>query len=141
MRLGKSLHILSLSIEDRKHYRPLTYGTPHFEQLLSYVGTCVIGGYIDWTVLPRQRILKRVTHVEQAPCYNNIVVKSHVKTDLEEKKGFMNDLRNKLSIFTQQVLLRYRIQCADLYNVQTEIFSRSELCFPSGETKIGLFRI
>lgn len=62
--------------------------------------TCVIGGYINWTLVPRQRILKGITHVEQAPCNDNIVVKGHIKTDLEEKKGFMNDLLNELSIFT-----------------------------------------
>lgn len=49
-------------------------------------------------MLPRQRILKRITQVEQAPCNDNIVVQSHVKTDLEMKKGFMNDLLEKKCI-------------------------------------------
>lgn len=88
--------------------------TSHFDELLSYTSTCVIGGYIDWTVLPRQRILKRITHVEQAPCNDNIIVKSHIKTDLEEKRGFMNDLLNKLSVFTQQVIEMYDTVCAGI---------------------------
>lgn len=49
--------------------------------------TCVIGGYISWAAFPRQRILKRISHVEQAPCYDDIVVKSHIEADLKEKES------------------------------------------------------
>ena len=58
---------------------------------MNYCSTCVIGSYINWTLLPWQRILERITHVEQAPSNDNIVVKSHIKTDLERRKtGFIN---------------------------------------------------
>lgn len=67
--------------------------------------TCVIGGYINWTLLPRQRILKRVTQVEQAPCNDNVVIESHIKTHLEEKIRLTKILLGvTISIFTQQVL-------------------------------------
>lgn len=39
-------------------------------------------------MFPWQRILKRISHVEQAPCYDDIVVKSHVEADLKEKESF-----------------------------------------------------
>lgn len=106
MTLGKNLRTPSLLIENR-HPRPhwqLQYMTPYFDQCLKYVSTCVIDGHISWAVLPRQRILKGIAHVEQAPCDNNIVVKSHVKTDLEENKAFMNYLLTKFSIFTHSYL-------------------------------------
>lgn len=33
-------------------------------------------------------MLKRISHVEQAPRYDDIVVKSHIKADLQGKKTF-----------------------------------------------------
>lgn len=50
--------------------------------------TCVIGRYVSWAAFPWQRILKRISHVEQAPCYDDIIVKSHIEADLKEKKSF-----------------------------------------------------
>lgn len=50
--------------------------------------TCVIGRYVSRASFPRQRILKRIPHVEQAPRYDDIVVKSHIKADLKERKTF-----------------------------------------------------
>lgn len=108
MTSGSCPHILSLLIEDRQDFDYLlaSMGLLTVFLIHRYVRTCVISGYIDWTLLPRQRILKRITQVEQAPCNDDIVVKSHVKTDLE-KKGFMNDLPNELSIFALQALEIY----------------------------------
>lgn len=62
------------------------YVAPRLNEVLVYFGTCVVDVFIHGTLLPWQRILKRVTQVEQAPCDDNIVVKRHIKTDLEEKK-------------------------------------------------------
>lgn len=56
-----------------------------------HVSTCVIGGNVNWALLPRQKVLKRIAHVEETPGNNNIVVESHIKTDLLQKKEFEKD--------------------------------------------------
>lgn len=50
------------------------------------VGTCVVGVAVDGAVLPRERVLKGVAHVEEAPGDDDIVVKGHVETDLLDKE-------------------------------------------------------
>lgn len=62
-----------------------------FKFVIIHVSTCVIGGNVNWALLPRQRVLKRIAHVEETPGNNNIVVKSHIKTDLLQKKKFIKD--------------------------------------------------
>lgn len=98
----RSLHIPSL----------LTWNSWHCERVWHLIvmklyyccycsSTCVIGGCVAWTVLPRQRILERVTQVKQAPCDDNVVVKSHIKTDLEGREDLVNDSLYKTSIFRE----------------------------------------
>lgn len=62
-----------------------------FNFFIIHVSTCVIGGNVNWALLPWQRVLKRIAHVEETPGNNNIVVKSHIKTDLLQKKEFVKD--------------------------------------------------
>lgn len=39
-----------------------------------HASTCVIDGYISWTVVPRERILERIAQVEETPCNDDIIV-------------------------------------------------------------------
>lgn len=71
-------------------FRPQTKNLT-FNFVIIHVSTCVIGGYVNWALFPRQRVLKRIAHVEETPGNNNIVVKSHIKTDLLQKKEFVKD--------------------------------------------------
>lgn len=37
--------------------------------------------------MPREWILERIAQVEEAPCYDDIVVQSYIEANLEKKEG------------------------------------------------------
>lgn len=79
-----SLRTLSL-LREKKHFN-LSSRTAALHLVAMRVSTCVVGVGVDWAVLPRQRVLEGIAHVEEAPGDDDVVVKGHIETNLSEEQ-------------------------------------------------------
>lgn len=79
-----SLRTLSL-LKQKKHFN-LSSRTAALHLVAMRVSTCVVGVGVDWAVLPRQRVLEGIAHVEEAPGDDDVVVKGHIETNLSEEQ-------------------------------------------------------
>ena len=72
-------------------------------------------------MLPRQRKLKRIPQVEQAPRNDDIVVQSHVETDLRGEESICEWFTSWIfNIYTASTWdIQYDTVCADLYIVHS----------------------